>query len=54
MRYTVQPGDTLGAIARRFGTTLAALRHANPAIADADRIVPRQELEVPVDRKSVV
>jgi LysM repeat protein len=47
MRYTVQPGDTLGRIARRFGTTLDALRRANPSLADPDRIVPRQELEVP-------
>ena len=47
MRYTVQPGDTLGAIARRFGTTLDALREANPSLVDVNRIAARQELEVP-------
>jgi murein DD-endopeptidase MepM/ murein hydrolase activator NlpD len=47
MRYTVQPGDTLGRIARKFGTSLDALRQANPSIVDVNRIRPRQELEVP-------
>jgi murein DD-endopeptidase MepM/ murein hydrolase activator NlpD len=47
MRYTVQPGDTLGRIARKFGTSLDALRRANPSIVDVNRIRPRQELEVP-------
>ncbi len=30
--YTVQAGDTLGAIAQRFGITLAALEAANPGV----------------------
>lgn len=29
LRYRVRPGDTLGSIARRFGTTVRALRQAN-------------------------
>jgi len=40
--YVVQPGDTLTAIANRFGVTLAALEAANPQIADPNRIFPGQ------------
>ena len=47
MLYTVQSGDTLGKIARRFRTTITALRRANPSLVDIDRIVPSQQLEVP-------
>lgn len=36
--YTVQSGDTLGAIASRFGTTVSALMALNPDITDADVI----------------
>jgi len=43
--YTVQPGDTLGAIAERFGVTPEALAAAN-GIADPNRIVAGQVLEV--------
>jgi LysM repeat protein len=31
-RYTVKSGDTLGSIAGRFATTVAALEHLNPGI----------------------
>jgi LysM repeat protein len=47
--YTVQPGDTLGGIARRHGLTLAALLALNPGIADPDRIVVGQRLKLPED-----
>lgn len=47
MHYTVQPGDTLGRIARKVGSTVEALRRANPAVRDTDRIVPNQRLVVP-------
>ena len=47
MMYTVQSGDTLGKIARRFRTTISALRRANPSLVDIDRIVPSQQLVVP-------
>lgn len=44
--YTVQPGDTLAEIARRFGTTVDVLVQAN-GIADPDRIAVGQELQIP-------
>lgn len=47
--YTVQPGDTLSALAERFGTTVAALARAN-GIADPDRIVAGERLTVPSRR----
>ncbi len=44
-RYSVVRGDTLYAIARRFGTTVAALRKANAL--QSDLIRPGQRLVVP-------
>lgn len=43
--YRVQAGDTLGAIASRFGTTTGALMAAN-GLSDPDRIFPGQNLVV--------
>jgi tyrosinase len=42
--YVVQHGDTLTAIAGRFGVSLAALTAANPQITNPDRIFPGQIL----------
>jgi LysM repeat protein len=44
--YVVQEGDTLGDIANRFGTTIAALESAN-GLRDTDVIVIGQELVIP-------
>ncbi|TFH33239.1 MAG: LysM peptidoglycan-binding domain-containing protein, partial [Anaerolineales bacterium] len=44
--YTVQAGDTLSAIARRFGISQEALISAN-AIADPSRLFPGQALVLP-------
>ncbi|MGE5508630.1 MAG: LysM peptidoglycan-binding domain-containing protein, partial [Chitinophagales bacterium] len=44
--YTVQPGDTLYAIARRFGTTISALVSAN-RLANPNLIYPGQILIIP-------
>jgi len=43
--YTVQQGDTLGAIAQRFGTTVAALQAAN-GIEDPNEIFVGQVLVI--------
>jgi LysM repeat protein len=48
--YTVRSGDTLTHIAARSGTTLAALRTANPGLDAAGRILAGQVLRVPVPR----
>ncbi|MDI6871437.1 MAG: LysM peptidoglycan-binding domain-containing protein [Bacillota bacterium] len=48
MEYVVQPGDTLSAIARRFGVSLAALLAVNPEIADPDLIFPGQLIRIPL------
>jgi len=44
--YTVQPGDTLGAIARRYGVSISDLVKAN-GIEDPDLIFPGQTLSIP-------
>jgi len=45
-RYTVQPGDTLGAIAARFGATAAAIARVN-RITSPDLIYVGLELAIP-------
>lgn len=44
--YTVQPGDSLWKIAGHFGTSVAAIRAANPQITDPDAIRPGMVLRV--------
>ncbi|EPR29380.1 LysM peptidoglycan-binding domain-containing protein [Geobacillus zalihae] len=44
--YTVEPGDTLSGIARKFGTTVDALLKLNPSIANPDFIRAGQKLQV--------
>ena len=44
--YRVRRGDTLGAVARRFGTSISALQRANQ-LPRADRIYIGQQLEIP-------
>lgn len=45
--YIVQRGDTLGRIAARFGTTVAAIVAANPAITNPNLIYVGQVLTIP-------
>lgn len=45
--YTVQPGDTMFNIARRFGVSLDALIRANPQIPNPNQIRPGQIVCVP-------
>ncbi len=44
---TVVSGDTLRVIAARCGTTVSALRRANPSIGTGDLIYPGQVLQLP-------
>lgn len=44
---TVVSGDTLRKIAARCGTTVSALRRANPSIGNGDLIYPNQVLQLP-------
>lgn len=50
--YTVQPGDTLGQIATRFGVSVEALAAAN-AIADVNQISVGQVLVIPGAEESL-
>ncbi|MTI81747.1 MAG: LysM peptidoglycan-binding domain-containing protein [Firmicutes bacterium] len=45
--YTVQPGDTLSAIAQRYGVTVDAILAANPGITDPDLIYVGQQIRIP-------
>ena len=45
--YTVQPGDRLATIARRFGLTLDAVLAANPEITDQNEIRSGQQIRIP-------
>lgn len=46
-RYTVQPGDSMFTIARRFGISLDALIRANPQVSNPSLIFPGQQLCIP-------
>ncbi|MBE3555458.1 MAG: SafA/ExsA family spore coat assembly protein [Firmicutes bacterium] len=50
--YTVQPGDSMYAIALRFGIDLQALIAANPQVKDPDLIYPGQVLLIPFPQPS--
>jgi LysM repeat protein len=46
--YIVQRGDTLFSIARRYGTTVAAIDNANAAITNVNLIYAGQTIVIPV------
>jgi len=49
--YTVESGDSLFLIARRFGISLQALIDANPQIPNPDLIFPGQKICIPKKKK---
>lgn len=52
--YRVRPGDTLEAIAKRFGVSLLDLVSANPTLESLDRLVVGSELYIPRKAKGLV
>lgn len=48
MTHTVQPGDSLWRIARKYGVTLNELIAANPQIKDPNLIYPGQVINIPL------
>lgn len=51
IKHTVQPGDHLGGIAQRYGTTVAALQQANRL--ESTRILAGKELLIPKSADSI-
>jgi murein DD-endopeptidase MepM/ murein hydrolase activator NlpD len=45
--YVIQPGDTLGGIAAKHGTTVAAILKENPEIDDPNKISVGQKIDMP-------
>ncbi|HEX5466422.1 MAG TPA: LysM domain-containing protein [Candidatus Limnocylindrales bacterium] len=50
--YTIKAGDTLSAIARRFDTTVDALKAANPQIKDINKIAIGDQITIPTPAPS--
>ena len=46
VEYTVKKGDTLSGIAKRNGTTVAAILALNPKIKDPNKIYPNQKIRI--------
>ena len=44
--YTIQPGDTLNGIAKKFGTTVDAIMAENSYITNPDKIVATKKLSI--------
>ena len=53
LRYTIQPGDTLSGIARRYGVTVGILQEVN-AITNPDLIYAGQRLCIPVSTPQIL
>jgi len=45
--YTIKSGDSLSALAKRYGTTVAALMKANPSIKSKNKIYAGRKLTIP-------
>jgi hypothetical protein len=47
MAYTIKSGDTLSALAAKYGTTTSAIQKLNPSITDINKIYAGQSLNLP-------
>ncbi len=47
LMYQIRPGDTLSALARRYGTSVSAFMKANPYIQNANLIYSGRSLNIP-------
>ena len=52
IEYTIKKGDTLGAIAKKYGVTTAAIMGLNPSIKDPNKIYVGQVIKIPVAVKA--
>ncbi|RKH50627.1 LysM domain-containing protein [Corallococcus sp. AB049A] len=52
MSYRIQSGDTLSALAQRYGTSVDSLMKANPQITNKDLIYAGKTLNIPGSRDS--
>ena len=53
-KITIQKGDTLSALAKKYGTTVSALMAANPNIKDPNLIIAGASLNIPTASSSSV
>lgn len=54
VKHTVARGETLSYLARRYRTTIAAIRSQNPSITDLDHLTPGTVLTITVGNESPV
>jgi LysM repeat protein len=54
MDYVIQPGDTLTAIAARFGVTDQAIVSVNPILVNPNAIYPGQIIRIPLTGQPMV
>lgn len=52
--HTVRPGDSLWAIAKKYGTTVREIARLNPNIKDINRIHPGDEIDIPVKQQEEI
>ncbi|WP_445506780.1 glycoside hydrolase family protein [Niallia sp. 03190] len=46
VHYKVKNGETVGGIANKYKTTVAAIKKLNPSIKDLDKIYPNQKIRI--------
>lgn len=54
IEYTIKKGDTLGAIAKKYGVTVDAILALNPSIKDPNKIYVGQVIKIPVAQHAAI